>query len=1077
MSRLRGIFGKSKNARFLKDPIWKGSTGGGGGGGIEVTINVQRSAAQLAGDGVWFTCDVSNMTRGAGAGTYDPRLHKLHYFWEFYVGDSTPRTFGDFLNIPAIWNNKRVSYLPKPSHIYDEPGTYTVGVTVVDEETGEIGTGEATVVVADPDTYYTAAQTIVVASDSDYTGAPSHDVGNRYTTIQAGLSAMQALAGEGRMVVKTGTSYTVNSLSGFYAGPNFANFRIETWGTAAKPVLDMGTNNQKLRTQDFDGKDITIRGLRMVGGWNPQTESGNRNAAIEFFSGPNCKYSLSNMEIVDAQAGVVILGAASSYNQNSRYCLSSIHIDGWQSYGLYFDAEHSAGSSTDANVHIGVNGCTIAHDPLALAGGAGDFSQPYNSQECFRQVNWAKVAFDACDFFSKGGWFVANDKPAVGACIRGNASEKDGQELYVSRTVMESGTNILSIGPSEGNYLIDTCLMVGSIDTTNIFEMMGGGTTIRNVMAVRPDSVTHSGNGFAFFSKNGTITAADGAEGLNLYSNTFVNLQSFGTWNFDNFGYLATDYSVLVNTNNFRYGPNLGTPYSPDGAATGAKIAGFTPRYSGWRWGFEYFSFTVPSTANGATFDILYSAITLQEGGNPTSSTFGSGRNMVGNWLDGVDVAFSFLSDRVRITNNTGGTISGSYKIRLDRHNGTLPAQNTAKATPSNLAVLWEPTGAALDAAVSQPIAIRDVTLITRPSPADEGAYEVVSPAVERGLIFTDVFTGSDGTDVDAGGYWELVDRSGSGATAKINTNKLRITSTTGAWYQIWKTKGSWDPDQWASMTYEGRSGTSQVIAAAAVRVSGGTGTGNYYAAYMDPVNNTVRLYKRVSGTETALNAAVAHTWVAGDELRIEVQGEAIRAYINGSLVTTASDGQLADGKPGIYGYITVVGEFIEVDNFKAGVFAFVSDGLLPAWAQYDTPSSTHAYTNGSWVTVQWPTGTQGGPKDFLTGADAHGFIIPSGVTHVRFWAGVICSQGAAEQILAVRKSDGTMILGYSALQTSEQWRQCFVSDVIPVSSGDKYGLYIYDRGVSGGTMHNLTDPQCSYFRIEDCTNTYAAAS
>ena len=119
---------------------------------IAVTINVERSTAQLAGDGVWFTCDVSNMTRGAGAGTYDPRLHKLHYFWEFYVGDATPRTFGSFLNIPTAWNNKRVSYVPKPSHIYDEPGTYTVGVTVVDEETGEIGTGEATVVVANPDT-------------------------------------------------------------------------------------------------------------------------------------------------------------------------------------------------------------------------------------------------------------------------------------------------------------------------------------------------------------------------------------------------------------------------------------------------------------------------------------------------------------------------------------------------------------------------------------------------------------------------------------------------------------------------------------------------------------------------------------------------------------------------------------------------------------------------------------------------------------------------------------------------------------------------------------------------------------
>ena len=199
---------------------------------------------------------------------------------------------------------------------------------------------------------------------------------------------------------------------------------------------------------------------------------------------------------------------------------------------------------------------------------------------------------------------------------------------------------------------------------------------------------------------------------------------------------------------------------------------------------------------------------------------------------------------------------------------------------------------------------------------------------------FDDPFDGNNGDDITTG-EWELVDRSGSGVTAKINTKKLRITSTTGLWYGIWSAKGNWEADHWAEMDFAAYTGSSQVLAASLTRVSGGVGTGNFYGATMDPLNGTARIIKMVNGSVSNLTSTYAHTWQDGDSLRLETQGSTHTAYLNDAQILQATDSDLTQGKPGIYGFITTTGELIEVDNFRAGIFVYVT---TPATDQTGSP-------------------------------------------------------------------------------------------------------------------------------------------
>lgn len=76
-------------------------------------------------------------------------------------------------------------------HVYDTPGTYTVTAHSQKWQEGA-STGTLQVEALDPDVVFTAANTHVVSTSSDWSDAPAHSTGNRHTTMAAAISAVNS---------------------------------------------------------------------------------------------------------------------------------------------------------------------------------------------------------------------------------------------------------------------------------------------------------------------------------------------------------------------------------------------------------------------------------------------------------------------------------------------------------------------------------------------------------------------------------------------------------------------------------------------------------------------------------------------------------------------------------------------------------------------------------------------------------------------------------------------------------------------------------------------------------------------
>ena len=75
----------------------------------------------------------------------------------------------------------------------------------------------------------------------------------------------------------------------------------------------------------------------------------------------------------------------------------------------------------------------------------------------------------------------------------------------------------------------------------------------------------------------------------------------------------------------------------------------------------------------------------------------------------------------------------------------------------------------------------------------------------------------------------------------------------------------------------------------------------NYYILVLDDdsggsPNANVRIYKRVSGTFTALDPGTNITWPRGTSItaKFEANGSTLKSYVNGSLIATVTDSSIA---------------------------------------------------------------------------------------------------------------------------------------------------------------------------------------
>jgi hypothetical protein len=200
------------------------------------------------------------------------------------------------------------------------------------------------------------------------------------------------------------------------------------------------------------------------------------------------------------------------------------------------------------------------------------------------------------------------------------------------------------------------------------------------------------------------------------------------------------------------------------------------------------------------------------------------------------------------------------------------------------------------------------------------------------------------------------------------------------------------------------------------VRTSAG---GNYYGFSwnLNAVANNASIFKVVGGTFTALGSAVTVTPALGSLMRLEVVGTQLQGFINGTLIMTRTDADLATGAPGISGFMAASSPTAFMTNWEGGSLLWKRSGAgTPIGANGGTEEPSVLYESGAqvltanpdgkiwklWETDGWSAGTLNiyywesndgvnftsyGSNPVITGTSiAHGFVGHFGSTYYAYY-------------------------------------------------------------------------------------------
>lgn len=556
------------------------------GSGTVAISTLKRSENQIAPEGVWFQASVSgfDVTEDLNASNYDPSFHRLRYRWTFTRSGYTS-TSDKVVNLATAHNDLTVAYGKRVAHVFTEPGTYTVTCEVQDAS-GTTGSNSTSITVGDPATAFTGAANIVV----DQTGTHDHGLtgATEVTSIAAAMTALDARATPSRVLLKRGQSYseTVGVTSAY------PNVYFDAWGTGPRPVMVPGASNA-FRPVGGGIGDVQIRSVRIAGGWNTQTESGDLSYGINCSSTTDDPYIVVDDCEFDGCVDGIITTRDSSSSDNGKDTHVFVHntsFDNWKRYAIFCEP--------CASSRISLTGVALRQEPNALQGGRGQ-NGAGNEQGCIR-VSWSKDFYSAgCDYFSRCGWTQVQSVPSDQPCIRFNTLGRAGSSATVERCSLEGGDNPILLSLSSGstshltNFVADKCLIVGAARTSTMFVSRYTGVTMRNSICVKPNSPWYGKRYFGGINCEAPSGLQDPAAPVQVYNNTIVCLL-----NLDNKNNVSSIYGAQVagaltsvNSNNAQYTPNLtgfganeGDFDTLDGSTFSTVGGTWSPRFIGFRW-------------------------------------------------------------------------------------------------------------------------------------------------------------------------------------------------------------------------------------------------------------------------------------------------------------------------------------------------------------------------------------------------------------------------------------------------------------------------------------------------------------
>jgi hypothetical protein len=645
---------------------------------------------------------------------YDPTHHRINYIWDFGDPTYTPIVVP---NVPTAWRDNNIARGRQVAHVFGTGGDRTVTCWAFDDQgnwgtaTYRFGSGGNAPTIANPDTYFANAKTIVFSQDNIWTGEPSG--ATRCTTVAAVNSAMTTRFNAGdtivRVLLRRGETYT--NLATFLRpegrGKHYGAYGP---GTTRPKVINTTNNDGPFYLRDSTRHSV-IAEMDWEGGYDATTETGTR---AEPYGGLG-SFGTHHLFYRTKVNGAKVINFPEQGGQ--QRVMADCEVTNWQNYGVYVRPDNQLN-------RFAMIGCDIHQHPDALNGvnvpGAANtlsilLGNLHGSIRMDGTIPNIYVAGNS--FLSRNGW---SQGAGTGSTFPPTAMQPAQRYAVTATTArcfgmwernsFEGGDDMMRFvalgGGGTTSTLPRNCVVDGNLfvaaPTNDIFINSNcTGMTVRNNLFVVPAGNIGQATNTSPFARAIGFTASNDGLGAGpfstneVYNNTFVVLK-----NQSDFGGTAAPALVFTGpslvttaTNNIVHAPSLSSPITTFAPIGNTALTGFTPRFKGTRWNFnaltaivsavreggagnvangEWVSFAYPNYAglNGTAGNALApltqaQATGVNSGGfHQVSVTGYINKAMAPSGVGGDGrVIFDFTAGAIRIQNNSGTTWTGTDRI------------------------------------------------------------------------------------------------------------------------------------------------------------------------------------------------------------------------------------------------------------------------------------------------------------------------------------------------------------------------------------------------------------------------------
>ena len=503
-----------------------------------VTITIQTTTLKLAPDVVYLTAalpagvDFGLTPAPVGSLCWTPEFHNVTWVWDF----DDPGTFNPLtpLDFPTPWQTRNRAYGQETIHVFSEPGVYNIKVAAIGPN-GVVARGTIQHTVGDLVAATPQANTIVLAADGNFAGAPTHNSALRFTDLTAALDAYVNINGNGLLWIKGGLDYGVYDGNYFLRGtldtlhlrsyngrPNIRTTLTFRGVTAETRMVDIDLNGNWDTTNGtgayLSSKAINIENVRFL--ILHRCRLNNRNMGFEQKNTQNSPY------------------ANPWVGQEAIHALLECDIRDWKDMGVFLNP---------IQMHFAMIGCNLKQNPLALGGGKGkvDNNQFHGPTRIASGMQVAPVAnntqekmdahvkstyiYRGCDMFSNTGWSTDDGLPAHQPCIRTSGGIPL-DTIIVDRCRLEGGwgaalalADTAASDPSgPSRCMVDKVLIIGTENSRSLMQIGYPGITARNVVMLFPNVETILGNDRrrAWFRQDLDDGSTQGTDPVQVYNYT-----------------------------------------------------------------------------------------------------------------------------------------------------------------------------------------------------------------------------------------------------------------------------------------------------------------------------------------------------------------------------------------------------------------------------------------------------------------------------------------------------------------------------------------------------------------------------